>query len=530
MNIIDDAATHAAQKVRARAQWAIALTMLVGCGGGSNNGNGGGDSGATEAASAMDSGTRAGDSSAATDSADASSDADANDGAPPVGAVPPNGIQLVKSSTVTMVGVTSDGYAIYMDNKSNAVSAIGLTAGSTPIVVSAGSASSFQYVSGPVVLYWTALDMKEVGTLSSWTKAHGSQTISTSAIASFGTYAVSADGSNVLYFDGIDETTLAGTVTVASTATGAKTALLPSVSVTGCFGQLAFGGTTAIVSHCTAPDGGAGPSTAISSFTGPSWAQVTVAENVRQAFTVDDAGAQVLVTGAASLAAYPVGGGAAKVIDTVAGVGAFSADGTSVAYTTPTSELKRSEIATPAPIKLASGLAGLLGLSPDANWALAYLTRDPNTGNSDLYLASAATPGAPTTLASMVSATVLGDAFTADSSHALFYANFDTSTLLGTFSSVSTSGGATTAYSQTASISYATSGAKALYNDNYNPNVGLLGTADIHAVDTSKSAAPTLLVSQADMYFYPTAAKDRIVYSWSYDMGPSSGVWVLGVP
>jgi hypothetical protein len=158
--------------------------------------------------------------------------------------------------------------------------------------------------------------------------------------------------------------------------------------------------------------------------------------------------------------------------------------------------LKRSTIAAPAPITLvASGIAGFRTKSPDDKWVLGYSMIDTSADLSDLYLASATTAGTPTTLTTMFTAGLFSsDGFTADSSHAIYYTDIDT-TGVGNFFTAATSGGAPVPLGTNVWLHYAGTGAKVVFNDNYN---GTDFTTDIRLADTSQAAAPTVLVTPAD--------------------------------
>jgi hypothetical protein len=206
--------------------------------------------------------------------------------------------------------------------------------------------------------------------------------------------------------------------------------------------------------------------------------------------------------------------------------------GLSVVYTDKTAALKRVvAAANSTPVVLVpSGLHDVQALSPDGTWVLASNVVNPGSSPpiSDLYLASATTAGTATPLVATAIASPVGtDWFTADSSHALY--GSATSSAAGVASTalytVATSGGTPTQLSSNVGVAFATSGGKIVFDANDD-----LGGYDLLSQDTSQSGAPTLLVSVADEAFFLTAAKDMIVYTWSFTSDGTAGLYAMPVP
>jgi hypothetical protein len=499
----------------------------------------------------------------------------------PDGSIYPHGTQLTASATVVLQGVTSDGYVIYTDNATNALYAISLTASGTPqpttIAPLTASGNFIVNVTGAVVSFWNPVNMSTViGPLSIWTSAHGVQAVATlSQGPNFNqgqqpgaVFAVSADSSHVLFFDNVSGVT--GDLYVAATDGTGKTKLInqTEVSDSNCYSTLTFGGAYAVAAYCggmvvstadsgagdagdggadaeadAAADGGTADAVApdagtaqgiISTFTGPSWTLAAHLTDVQPAVTVDSAGTELLVSAPSGLLVYPIAGGAATLIDSASGsAGTLTSDGGATIYTTGANALKRSPVVAPLPVTLVpTGLAGLIALSNDNNWVQAFLNVDQSSGFTDLYLASAATTGSATLLGSAPAA-VFGDAFTANSGYALYFANLDTDTGTGTFTAANCSapgdaGG--TVIGMDAWEDFASSGTKVVYNDNFMQGMGSGGqTADLKSVDVS-APVPTLLVSQADANFFLSPDKTKIIYTWTYETGSQAGLWVLPAP
>jgi hypothetical protein len=497
----------------------IAAPLLVACGGGTS-GSGPTDSGSGEGGV----------------------------GGLPEGGVYPQGTQLVTSGNVVIQGVTSDGYAIYIDTSgaSPTLSAVSVSGGA-PKSIDSYDGSGGVAVTGSVTVYFNGVSQTTgAGTIGVWTSAHAKQTVSTTGLAAIpgqGSLDVSKDGAHVLFLDNATAST--ADVTVIDTDGTNKKVLVPGVHLdyTLCPPNIGFAGAYAIVAYCTAdpadagaPDGGAPATATIATFTGTGWTTTgSISTAAFTGFTHDSAGAQVLYGTAGGMQVATLSSGASALIDPAGLGGIFTSDGKSVVYVTSAGAINLAPAAGGTPTTLlATGFKGLYGLSPDDKWLLAYkqVVTDQQTGaqTSDIYLASATAPSTATALVSSTNAAIYGDSFTADSSHALYTANV--SGAVGDFMAAAVSGGTPVKLGSTEWINIASTGAKTTFNVNWvSGGQSGQGTADIESVDTSGSAAPTLLVSQADAFYFMTAAKDKIVYSWSYVSGDTrDGIWVLPAP
>jgi hypothetical protein len=485
---------------------------------------------------------------------------------------------------VAVGGVTNDGYAIYTDTASGMAYAVLVAGGAAPIPVGVVNRdNSLVSVSGQVVYIVTRAGTGMTkGSLSVWTAASGSITLSTGAYLSLADSAwfasVSSDGSYIVYLD--QATTASATLAVARTDGTGSVPLVSNIAVHGgCDPSARFSGLNVVASYCVAtadagsPSGGgveggaldaqadgseapptptgasdaatadanpadAGPAESgaqmngalatIASFIGPTFATTPIATNVNPRFAIDSAGTQVLVSSPSGLWVYPLAGVPRTLVDVAGTSGLFTKDGKSVLYTTSTSALKRAPIGAGPPIALvASGLSVIRAVSPDDAWVLASYKTMGN--RHDLYLASATAPGMATALATMPTSALFGDAFTFDSRSALFFTNVMSDGTGDFYAGAST--GAPTKVTSNAWQEYATSGSRGLVNDNYNPSGGSSGNgiADIEAFDATNPTVLKTLVTAADANFYPTPARDAIVYSWSCAQSARAGLWVLAV-
>ncbi|HEY8090382.1 MAG TPA: hypothetical protein VIF09_21120 [Polyangiaceae bacterium] len=519
------------------------VALFAGCGSSDNGGSpadGGSDS------STLNDGT----------SGDGNGDAAAHDGGGdggtglPDGAVPPTGTPLVQSATVVVDGVTSDDFAVYTDTAASTVNVVPVAGGSpTKLGTDDGSGVA---VAGKAVLFWSgAGGASGAGAFSVWTSAHGVQALATASPPSQGTPGmadVSSDGAHVLYFDNVvaDDagTQLTADFYVANTDGTGKTRVLGGVHLDNqnCPPYAAFAGAYAVIAYCTTagptPDAGAGdagvaPSATLATYTGASWATTATLSIASQpAFVVDKPGDEILYDTATGLSLASVGTGVSVPLDLTGLTGTFTSDGKNVVWVASDGSIKRAAVATPATatvlVAAGGGYKGLLGLSPDDKWLLAYKAVGSG-GTSDMYLASAETAGAASTLSSATTAAIYGDAFTADSSRVLFYTNIKSGA--GDFNAAAVSGGAPTKLGSNAWINASTTGTKALFNDNHvGGQQGAPGTADIEAVDTAATGAPKLMVTQADDLFYLTSARNKVVFSWSQVASSQAGLYATPVP
>jgi len=446
----------------------------------------------------------------------------------------PSGVFLVRSprATISVQGVTSDGYAIYLDSASNTLHAVAIAAGAEPVTIATVDATVVVAVQGEAALFWTQVDSSGIGALAAWTKANGVHALSTASLTGATAIAGTSDGADIVYFDAASGAAGLTSIAVASSATGDKTTLVSGVSLTnpGCAPNVAYAGAFAIAAYCLA-EADAGPGATVVSYRGATWTPTTLATGaLATSLVTNSRGTSVLVTTPDGLVVYPLAGGPGTSLDPAGSMGLFTSDGARVVYTTTTDALKVSPVGAPLPVTLVpTGLEGVVSLSPDNAWALGYAAQNPqNVMLSDLYLASATTPGVATTLSATSTAIVLGSGFTADASHALYTTSYDLN--VGTLHAAPTAGGGPpTVLGAKVFFDYPTSGAKVVFNANWAPNAAN-GVADLEAVDTSRGVEPAILVGGADAQFYVSADATKIVYSWSFTPGVSSGLWVLPAP
>jgi hypothetical protein len=446
------------------------------------------------------------------------------------GGAGPKGTQLVKSSTASILGLTDDDQVVYVDTASNTLFTVPAAGGAA---TSLGSTEGSVGIASKAVFDWTGLSQDgTTGTvLQVWTSGGGMHSLASGASLA-GVADSSADGTKVVFFDNASGST--ADLFVAGIDGSAKTKLAAGIFWTAnCMPEVSFLGTSIVLGYCTAVPSGMGSNVGtLAVYVGAAGAGVTLSTNALLSF--QSAGTNIVYNAGGALLAADATSGATTVIDAAGGNSAtFSHDGQSVFYLATDGSIKRSSIASPSPAILVAGggFGTVWSLSPDDQWLLASKNRDPNSGNSDIYIASAATAGPANAILSSTTGSFYGSAFTADSSRVLYVDN--TMNGAGDYHVAPTTGGPGVQIATQMWIGFATTGTKVVFQDNFVPSVGLnaQGIADIESIDVS-AAAPTssLLVNQADPNLYFTSAGSSIVYSLTFCAVGSQGIWVMPTP
>jgi VCBS repeat-containing protein len=516
---------------------AVTCAPIVGCGGTCSN-EMGSDGGSTkDVARPQDTSVpESGSKEASGDSGHPQPDAGAPDASPDCGAVPPSGTQLVAiKDPVTVLGLTGDGYAVYLDTNAESLSAVAITGGTAKAIGASTSQSGtlWTHAGGVLFLPAPANPVTGICPLSAWTAASGSHAISTSAFGYDGyyyTYDVDSSGAYVAYFATTDG--ISATLTISSIDGATQKAIATNIDLTNysCPPMVQFSGETLLTNYCfTAGTSDAGGLAVVAAFAGPSFTGVplgTAPPSGGPMVSVNPAGTQALVTTSPGLVLYPIAGGSGIPVDPTGTGGSFTANG-DIVYTTTAGALKRYSATSGMTITLVpSGMNFLLALSPDGNWAHAGQKEDSSSGLTDLYLASATTPGSATQLWAKTTAASMG--FSADSTYSAFGVNFPM--IFGAIpfdiEASPVAGGTPAVASESLSSPLFTTGTKLLINDNVTKATG---AADIVSIDLAAASAKKTLVAQADPNYFlgPT---DQLVYSWHCNAGATSGVWTVATP
>jgi hypothetical protein len=438
---------------------------------------------------------------------------------------PPAGRLLAAGNALSARGVTSDAYEVYSDDAALQLYAIPVAGGTPQGIVALGS-KFWVTVVGNVVFAWSNVTAANVGMLTVWSSAHGAHTISSQSFGILGT--TSPSGDQVLYVANVDPQGKTGDVYLAGSDGTGTTTLLQGQHLSGCFPQLGFVGTYVVASHCDA-ERGPGPSSTISSFRAPAWTRVDLMHTAANIWSADTAATMVMVSTQNGILVVPIGGGPAKTIDAQGFLGQLIAGGQTALYGTTTGALRASSTSAPSPKTLAPSFGGFYSVSPDQNSVL-YYQKSSSTG-TDVELASTTTPGSQRTVLASSSGAVNGDAFTSDSTYALYSTKNDSCTGAATFNAFSLSGSASPALGNDVWGDWSATGAKVVYNDHFRATGGLrFGRADIEVVNLATGATPVRIVSQADAVLDLTPAKDQVIYSWSLEPGPLAGLYIAPIP
>ncbi len=480
-----------------------------------------------------------GDASADTGTVDAGGEAAAEtgvDAGPDCGASPPMGKQLVMSpNPLVVLGTTGDANAIYEDLTTQLIYAVPVAGGSPTKIGSMTSQGRTLWTNGgTAVLYLPVATnpMDAVAPLSAWTAAGGVHVISTAALAQdsyFYTYDASQDGKYVAYFATTDG--VSGTLT-ASTIDGlTQTPLVMNVDLQNqtCYPMVQFVGDTLVAQYCLTPEPPTVVST-VSTFAAPTFTAVTIGAMFvpsNSPIAVDPTGKLLMLSPpTGGIALFPIDGTAPTTIDATGVGAAFTPTGDVLYTSSSTAMLRWSATTKMATMLVPSGLSFPLYLSADANWVQAAANQDSTTGLTDLYIASTMTPGPAISVVTTPTVSAFG--FSADSKYSGLGTNFPMNFGSATFDfEVSkTSGGMPAKVLSAASAPLYTSGSKLICNTNQSKTTG---AADIVALDLSTTAAPTVLVTQADPDLFMAKTHD-VVYSWYCDLNAMAGIWALTPP
>jgi hypothetical protein len=540
---------------------AMSFAILGACSGGSSS---------NPAASGDAGNDVTGSEDAPGDAADAKVDgpADAGIDAPP----PPSGTLLALDPGPILLGMTSDGFAVYYanDNTLYAVDASGRDSGA-PISIAQSQPTGGDYfdavVVGPVVFFWPNLPTGQAspGSLFVWSHATGVHPIPGVTVGGFA--AASGDGSKIVYGAMASGTATSGDITVAGTDGSNPTVLESQVPLDPqCVPQVSFVGASradALVAYCAASD--AGPKSAtLDAFQGPSWTKTTLASGLKPSnpnliaaplgaaplqgnvYVVDPSSSNILTTTTANEAVaitYPAG--ISSNLESAAAMPVcFAGSGGAVdaVYATLAGAVHASTFPAGTPSTLVSSGATYVytDTSPDGKWGI-YATT--GTMTTDLTLFATSPPATTKKVVTTPDALLAGGGgassiFTGDSSHFIWDDGL-TQVVggLGTWTTthaydLSTGTSATVADKVWIHDSVG-SGTTVVYNDNTTLLSVAVGTglvADIKVVDVAASPlAPRLVQADVDANFLVTPDQKTVVYA--YTQGTDAGVnGVYAVP
>ena len=118
----------------------------------------------------------------------------------------------------------------------------------------------------------------------------------------------------------------------------------------------------------------------------------------------------------------------------------------------------------------------------------------------------------------------------ADSSHALYFTNYNLTNSTGTLTSRPVVGGAATVQGSNSFVSLSPRAAQIVYIDNTmlagNPLAPVRG--DLKAIQTTGGGA-TLIAPQSDLFYVFSSARDHVIYTLSNNAGVA-GLYTVALP
>jgi hypothetical protein len=479
------------------------LFALIGCGGGMQTGDGGADLAAADL-------TGGGGDLAQ----------------PPDLGVLLTGVRLVPGN-LSLIGATSDGYAIYWDNDAGSVNAAKVSGGMPQKIADNACEAG---TSGTVVFVWHDC-MPDgsggyIGALTLWTASSGAKAAATTSQADTFFADVAADSSLVAYLDNSDGTI--ADIIVDKPDHSAPKAVETAVTLddSTCIPIFEFAADRLISVLCGANNAYAVSHDAMA-------VTIGLLDPAADFLVVDKKGGKVLVKDEMDVAQiFPAAGGMPlttglpDLLD-----GKFLPDGSAILYVTNGGGLFRAASTMGTAMRLQAVADGLTAISPDGKWALYHTMAGVNTDFSDFLLA----PTGGVAMATKLSATAtnasggtFGDSFTADSGFALYFANASDADLIGTPTGASTGTGMGKAFGAKGVAAFAAGGSRVALVDNFTPVANEPGHGDLELVDVA-TATPTLLANSVDLDFNVTADKKTVVYTFSAE--PShAGLYAAPLP
>jgi hypothetical protein len=247
--------------------------------------------------------------------------------------------------------------------------------------------------------------------------------------------------------------------------------------------------------------------------------------------------------GAASIFPLAVGG-ASYAVDT--GVGAptgglasarFSKDGATVFYLTKAGTWRAAPAAAPStPKDIATGFKYVWPYQYDDTHAVGSKAFDATNFVGDLFLIDNAA-GTSVTISADTKSAIFGDLFTADGLYLLPYDKVIPMPGVGQLEIVPFAGGAAKPVGdKNGWLTYALTGSKISYDDNYVPPpmgspANAIGVADIKVVDVSGNGPEAIVAKAVGAQYSVSSNKKFIVYEYTDGcLDTASGIYVVPVP
>lgn len=488
---------------------------------------------------------------------------------------------LVPGESVSVGGVTRDGYLIYYDGNTQTYYAQPLAGGPATTIYTAPLSlyAGYYTVMGNVALLW-AWNSDYLGTLVAWSSgmAQGAPLTTDGLAYLYQTIWASEDSEHVAFLQSTSSNALVSALYVATPDGADKTLLLSNIDTNAsfsgqapsCFPRMVFRGDIAVVSYCAVGDGGV-LSPQIQAFSiSNDWASVAVVPNrvaslqynsldeapFTFSFAVDPSGGQIAAasgsSGNGAVQIFPLDGGPGTVVDpSVQLTSSLSFTGSvtdpwSILYNNTAGALEQAYAANPTPQTLiGSGVHYFNALSDDGNWLLVSNALNNSGWFADLSLASTQSAGAPVLVASSaqydggpIATRAIYEGgkrgFTTDSAYALAETNLvelsASGRWVGAVRSMSVASPYTTKLlTNGQSVDYvAVHGSKVLLLDNYQEPDGGSPTVDLDVADPSSTGGTANIVRGVPGNCALSSDLTQIAYVVT--AGTAPGIYVAPLP
>ena len=435
----------------------------------------------------------------------------------------------IATGVYAVAGVTADDQVVLIDPVKSGAFAAPIGGG---LMQTVDPGAVIIAVEGKLVFAWSHVDQNGLGDVTRWSAAGGSVQLGVGSATRL--FAVSDDGAFIAWSDGGAATV--GDLRIArADGSHAMKVFSQVVLDDSCRPRLAFAAKShrLIASYCPKPGDGGAVSAVVSSVDGETGQVTDLKTPAEDFFSIDRTGGHVLVISDTHVGdVVTVTGDHHQLLTQQMSAGYLLAGATEVVYQSNANGngsgalgrvLVNGGMATPL---VAGGVDRIEAISPDEGW-LVYSTRRGMGTSSDLFLIGTRS-GRVTTLSENTRGGLRDDAFTADSSHVLYLTSVMASSA-GTLRSQPVSGGPPVEHGTSVFNVRAALGTRVVFNDHYRPALQSRGRADLYLVDTAKSDAPVLLAAAADVVFFLSANRDRVVYAVQ-DTPGTEGIFVTGLP
>jgi hypothetical protein len=434
----------------------------------------------------------------------------------------------LKSGTVILVGVTSDGYAAYIaiSGMTATLEVVPVAGGAPTVLVPAFAQTDGVTVSGASVAYWTGVSTAGIGTLGYWTKATGVMA-AVSTTSKSGMFYSSADSSRIAFSVAATavaaapkSTDLAVTSAAAAVATPVITgnnavnvaAATPASAgaAAACPPDIGFVGKILFAAYCTGTTATtkAGRLVAVADASttaarlDTASPTSTAAATIQPFRSVDTTGTKIFVIDAANSRGRLIFNAATRTeanLENDTQDGLMLADGSGVVYrvqnTAGTTKAIRhaTAVASPAITDLVPTSAeGLLSVSLDQKHALYHSLAAAAGGLVDIHSLGTAPP--PATAAIVATATAFPFGFTGDNTTVLYQTDVDANGI-GKLKAQPVAGGPEKLIaSNMFDARPLAAGTRMLVLDNPKTDMTtMLTSVDLKLADSAGAAAPVLL-------------------------------------